>query len=122
MPQTSREPWPFVRDQRQQKTGASRSPKLPWRAEQIFHAQMVLLKINTAIAVDLEIHESGGNPFFRAQRCFRRFDLRDDSILPAHAHRFTTRVMPRANFSVSHCARVFGKTARIYRNIWQRSD
>ena len=93
---------PFVGDQREEATRAAALLELTARAQQIAHCEIVLLKIDSRVAVDLEIEKSRGNPHIFRRGRVGSIKARNDTVLPLQKDRVAGRIMPRMQFTLAH--------------------
>ena len=92
---------PFVGNQREEKSCASGLQQPARGAQQVVQGDVVLLKIDSGEAVDLQIHQRRSDPAIRG-RWFGRLDEKDSAVLPMDANRLARRVMPGVDLSFVH--------------------
>src|SRR5690242_253200 len=100
--QSRRQPGPFIGDERQQKSGATRGAQCPCRSLQILDGQIVPLKINACEAVHLRVEQCRRNPGIVWNRARRGAEIGDEAVPPLQNNRLTGRVVSRGDFALPH--------------------
>jgi hypothetical protein len=93
---------PFVGNKRQQKATAARGPEFCNRHEQLLDRQVVLLEIDTAKTVDLQVHQRGRDPKIVRRLAPDSAQGLNDTSAQARLDRPAGGVMPGVNFAVLH--------------------
>jgi len=92
----------MVRDHCNQEAGATGRAKPARRRKQFFGAQIVLLEINTSIAIDLRVEERRREPLNPRWPASGLIHLDDDPILADQPDWPASQAMPTANFILGH--------------------
>ena len=116
MPEARHQLGPLVGHQREEKPRAGRRPQLPGGAQQVFEADIVLLEIDSTVAIYLQIDEGRNEPEVAGGWFARGLQRNDPAPLPAQADRLAGGGGARAEFTFLHerafCSTVFRAAVR----------
>ena len=96
-----------VGDEGEKETTATRLAKRICCMEQLLSRQVVLLKIDTGKAVDLQVHERWPDPLVLCRRFGGVGEFCKDSVIPLGQNRLSVEDIPGVNFAVGHGGRLF---------------
>src|SRR5439155_6512226 len=105
-PQPVHEPGPVMGDQRYKKPRAARRPQPARRREKILQRQIILLKVDPAVAVYLQIEQPGRQPSLLRRRTGDSVQVSNAPPCPADANRLSRRKMPGLDLAVVRQARL----------------
>ena len=74
--------------------------------EQFFSRQVVLLKIDSGIAVDLQVNEWRTDPPVLRRRFVGGSEVREDAVIPLGQDRLAVEDIPGVDFAVGHGRRL----------------